>query len=43
MIFVEITAIFNTKDFFNKIGEHSITCNFDLQYFTEQTEVGHLP
>ena len=43
MIFVEKTAIFHTKVYFRKIGERSITWNFDPQYFQKQPEVGHLP
>ena len=31
------------KSVLDKIGEHSITLNFDPQYFPKQPEVGHLP
>ena len=31
------------KSVLDKIGEHSITLNFDPQYFTKQPGVGHLP
>ena len=43
MIFVEITAVFHTKVCLEKIGESSISWNFDPQYFPKHPEVGHLP
>ena len=43
MIFVELTAVFQTKVYLDKICEHSITWNFDPQYCPKESKVGHLP
>ena len=43
IFFVDVTAVFILKSILDKIGEHSITWNFEPQYFPKQPKVGHLP